>query len=107
MKLIRRVLSERTKKQVQPLLQAAYKNNPDGFYIHAPKRSQTRVKGLLGYICRYMKRGPIALHRIIMYDGESVSFSYQDKRDGEWKVEEVAVMEFIGRLVRHICRKAK
>ena len=102
LKLIRRVLSERAKKQVQPLLQAAYKNNPDGFYIHAPKRSQTRVKGLLGYIGRYMKRGPIALHRIIMYDGESVCFSYQDKRDGEWKVEEVAVMEFIGRLVRHI-----
>ncbi|WP_343753859.1 transposase, partial [Alkalibacterium iburiense] len=65
LKLIRRVLSERAKKQVQPLLQAAYKNNPDGFYIHAPKRSQTRVKGLLGYIGRYMKRGPIALHRII------------------------------------------
>ncbi|WP_459796872.1 hypothetical protein, partial [Alkalibacterium sp. m-11] len=42
------VLSERAKKQVQPLLQAAYKNNPDGFYIHAPKRSKTHVKGLLG-----------------------------------------------------------
>lgn len=102
LKLIRKVLSERAKKQVQPLLQAAYKNNPDGFYIHAPKRSKTHVKGVLGYIGRYMKRGPIALHRIIMYDGEVVAFSYQDKRDGEWKVEELPVAEFIGRLVRHI-----
>lgn len=102
LKLIRRVLSQRAKKQVQPLLQAAYKNNADGFYVNAPKKSRTKLKSLLGYIGRYMKRGPIALHRIVMYDGEVVAFRYQDKRDGEEKVEELPVFEFIGRLIRHI-----
>lgn len=102
LKLIRRVLSDREKKRVQPLLQAAYQNNPQGFYINAPKRSKTDVKGILGYIGRYMKRGPIAMDRIQMYDGEVVTFYYQDKRDDEWKVEELSVFEFIGRLVRHI-----
>lgn len=98
LKRIRRVLSERAKKQVQPLLQKAWK----GFYINAPKRSRTAVKGLLGYIGRYMKRGPIALHRILYYDGETVGFHYMDKRENEWRVEELPVQEFIGRLVRHI-----
>lgn len=102
LKLIRRTLSTRAKKIVQPLLQEAYANNPDGFYVNAPKRSHTDVKGLLAYIGRYMKRGPIALHRIIMFDEEVVTFSYQDKRDGEWKAETLPVDTFIGRLVRHI-----
>lgn len=102
LKLIRRTLSVRAKKKFQPLLQAAYTNNPDGFYVNAPKRSQTDVRGLLAYIGRYMKRGPIALNRIIMYDGEVVVFSYQDKRESEWEVESLPVETFIGRLVRHI-----
>ncbi len=102
LKLIRRTLSQRAKAKVQPLLQAAFKNNPDGFYIHAPNQSRTDVKATLSYIGRYMKRGPIALHRIKMYDGELVAFAYQDKRDGEWKIEELSVEDFIGRLIRHI-----
>lgn len=56
----------------------------------------------MGYIGRYMKRGPIALHRIIMYDGETVVFKYHDKQDGEEKVESLTVDAFIGRLIRHI-----
>lgn len=102
LKLIRRTLSQRAKAKVQPLLQAAYNNNPDGFYVHAPKQSRTDVKATLGYIGRYMKRGPIALHRIKMYDGERVAFAYFDKLDNDWKVEEVSVETFIGRLIRHI-----
>jgi len=102
LKLIRRVLPKRAKKEVQPLLQAAYRNNAEGFYINAPKRSKTNMKELLGYIGRYMKRGPIALQRIIMYDGERVAFSYHDKLDDEEKVEELTVDAFIGRLIRHI-----
>ena len=102
LKLIRRTLSPAAKKVVQPKLQAAYKNNPQGFYVNAPKRSKTDVKKILGYIGRYMKRGPIALHRIIIYDGETVVFKYHDKQDGEEKVESLTVDAFIGRLIRHI-----
>ncbi|WP_258390170.1 hypothetical protein [Halolactibacillus alkaliphilus] len=36
LKLIRRILSPAAKKVVQTKLQAAYKNNPKGFYGNAP-----------------------------------------------------------------------
>jgi hypothetical protein len=78
--LIRRVLSPEEKKEVQPQLQRAYTRNVEGFYVNAPKRSRTNVKKILQYISRYMKRGPIALNRIIMYDGDIVMFRYHDKR---------------------------
>ncbi|WP_459796887.1 transposase, partial [Alkalibacterium sp. m-11] len=59
----------RAKKQVQPLLQAAYKNNPDGFYIHAPKRSKTHVKGLLGYIGRLVRHIPDEQFKMVRHYG--------------------------------------
>lgn len=101
LKLIRRNLSEAEKKQVQSRLQAAYKQNGDGFYVHAPKQ-RGNVKEQLGYIGRYMRRPAIAIHRIKEYDGEYVVFSYVDKTDGEEKLERITVQEFIVRLIRHI-----
>lgn len=102
LKLIRRVLSPRDKKKVQHKLQAAYTKNGEGFYVNAPKRSQTNIKKLLEYISRYMKRGPIALSRIIMYDGEQVMFKYKDKRTNSMETMTMQVEEFIASLIRHI-----
>lgn len=53
-KLIRKLLSPEEKKKVQPLLQKAYQENPDGFYIHAPQK-RGNVKEQLGYIGRYIR----------------------------------------------------
>lgn len=102
LKLIRRTLSRWDKSRVQAQLQAAYKNNPDGFYVYAPKRSRAKLRGLLEYISRYMKRGPIALSRIKMYDGEMVMFEYKDKRTGSIETRTMTAKEFIGALIRHI-----
>ncbi|KAF0339189.1 transposase [Pediococcus acidilactici] len=102
LKLIRRTLSPWDKKRVQPRLQRAYKANAEGFYVNAPKRSLTHLKGLLKYISRYMKRGPIAMDRIVMYDGESVLFSYKDKRTNRKETHLMSVEAFIGALIRHI-----
>lgn len=102
LKLIRRTLSPWDKKRVQPRLQRAYKANAEGFYVNAPKRSRTHLKGLLKYISRYMKRGPIAVDRILMYDGESVLFSYKDKRTNRKETHLMSVEAFIGALIRHI-----
>jgi hypothetical protein len=52
LKLIRQNLNESEKKQVQSRLQAAYKENGDGFYVYAPKQRGS-VKEQLGYIGRY------------------------------------------------------
>lgn len=105
LKLIRRTLSKWDKQRVQPKLQAAYSRNGDGFYVNAPKRSRTNLKGLLEYISRYMKRGPIAMNRILMYDGEQVMFTYQDKRTNTKETMTMSVEEFIGALIRHISNR--
>ena len=102
LKLIRRTLSQWDKARVQPLLQAAYTKNAEGFYVHAPKRSRTSLKKILEYISRYMKRGPIALNRILLYDGKIVMFQYHDKRTNTDKIKTMSAEEFIGALTRHI-----
>lgn len=102
LKLIRRTLNTWDKRRVQPRLQAAYTEHGEGFYVNAPKRSRTNLKGLLKYISRYMKKGPIALNRIIMYDGETVMFHYKDKRTNTTETKTMCVEEFIGALIRHI-----
>lgn len=101
LKLIRRTLTEEEKRKVQPLLQKAYSENEEGFYIHAPKQSGN-VKAQLGYIGRYIRRPAIAVDRIVSYDGEEVVFRYHDKTDDTDKEEQVTVEEFISRLIRHI-----
>lgn len=102
LKLIRRTLSDWDKARIQNLLQDAYTQNAEGFYVNAPKKHQLHLKKLLEYIGRYMKRGPIALGRIIMYDGETVMFHYQDKRTQTKETKTMPVNEFIGALIRHI-----
>ena len=101
LKLIRSHLSEAEKKKVQPLLQKAYTENKDGFYIYAPK-GKGDLKAQLGYIGRYIRRPAIAVSRIEAYDGEYVTFRYYDKTDKVDKQEKVTVEEFIARLIRHI-----
>jgi hypothetical protein len=101
LKLIRRHLTEEQKKQVQPLLQKAYSENEEGFYVHAPKQDGN-VKAQLGYIGRYIRRPAISIERIKEYDGEYVTFRYHDKTDDTEKEERITVKEFITRLIRHI-----
>ena len=57
------------------------------------------------YIGRYAKRPAIAESRIKEYDGETVTFEYQDKKAGVFTRVRLKVLEFIGLLVRHIPEK--
>lgn len=102
LKLIRRELKEEHKKKVQPLLQKAYGSNAKGFYIHGPKQRSRELQLLIAYIGRYIRRPAIAMDRIEAYDGEMVTFRYQDKAEEKEKTETVSVEEFISRLIRHI-----
>jgi hypothetical protein len=101
LKLIRRELSEKQKKIVQPLLQKAYAANGKGFYVYAPPQTGN-VKEQLAYIGRYIRRPAIALRRIETYDGQYVTFRYFDKKEEQEKTEKVTVEEFISRITRHI-----
>ncbi len=101
LKLIRRGVSDKARKKIQPRLQKAFNNNGEGFYVHAPKQ-RGDIKEQLRYIGRYIRRPAIGLNRIEAYDGHNVTFNYLDKTDGKKKEETVSVEEFISRLIRHI-----
>jgi len=63
------------------LIDSLFKDNKNGFYVYA----KDRINGLnhiISYIARYMSRPTIAPSRIISYDGQDVTFSYEDQARG-------------------------
>lgn len=101
LKILREKLDGGEKKRIQPLLQSAWKDHENGFYIYAPKQ-KGNVREQLRYIGRYMRRPAIGMNRIVAYDGKTVIIRYLDKQDGKEKQEELSVEEFIGRIIQHI-----
>jgi hypothetical protein len=101
LKLLRKKLSEAEKKRIQPLLQKAWTDHGDGFYIYAPKQ-KGNIKEQLRYIARYMRRPAIGMNRIVDYDGTRVTIKYVDKKDGKEKQDVLSAEEFIGRIIQHI-----
>lgn len=101
LKLIRKGIPEKEKKKIQPILQKAFTENMEGFYVYAPKQ-RGKIKEQLRYIGRYIRRPAIGMNRIEEYDGQKVTFKYIDKKDGKEKRETISVEEFISRLIRHI-----
>lgn len=57
----------------------------------------------LRYIGRYTKRAVLAEYRITFYDGKKVRFAFKDYANGgKTAYKTLRVLDFIGRLVRHI-----
>lgn len=80
LKLIRRTLSNRAKKQVQHLLQAAYENNAEGFYILTSNKgpdSWGKMLGDQGIATAILDR---LLHRceVIHMNGESHRMKHRE-----------------------------
>jgi hypothetical protein len=72
------------------------------FYVHISKTLEN-PRHTVGYVGRYGRRPVLAEHRILAYDGRSVSFRYKDYRSGNLHATmTLPVSEFIARLVRHI-----
>jgi hypothetical protein len=59
-------------------------------------------QGVLRYLARYVKGGPIADTRLRTTTAASVTFSYQDHRDGQHKTMTLAASEFLARLLWHV-----
>jgi len=64
-----------------------------------------KCKGLAGYVAKYVASPPIAVRRIVSYDGQTVKYWYKDHKTKAKKFEVVDVMTFIGRMVQHIMPK--
>ena len=76
----------------------------NGFYVNAENKMDDPRKAAQ-YVGRYIARPAIAESRIQGYDGETVTFSYEDHETGETKLEKLPVLQFIGRLIMHIPMK--
>ncbi len=76
------------------------------WYVHLGIRMDN--PGLtLKYIGRYTKRAVMAESRIVKYDGNLITFFFEDKSEG-WKKKQFCTLtweEFISRLIQHIPQK--
>ncbi len=80
----------------------SYKNHKNGFYVYAEPKEFKSLKEGIEYVTRYCGRVPISENRIINYDGENVTFSYNDHKDESYHEITVTALEFIKMLLRHI-----
>lgn len=102
-RMLRKKLSGRDKEKYKKVITKAYTDNIEGFVVYGPpNKRKGGIKEQVGYIGRYIRRPAIALRRIISYDGKTVTFKYFDKTEKKEKIETIAVMEFIVRIIRHI-----
>ena len=62
-------------------------------------------RGLARYLAKYVASPPIAVRRIVRYDGRMVTYWYKDHETKSQKFETVDVFTFIGRMVQHIFPK--
>lgn len=71
------------------------------WYVHIGERL-SNASFTVRYIGRYTKRPAIAESSIKFYDGQFVTFTYQDHRLERKSTLTLPVLDFIGRLIRHI-----
>lgn len=86
------------------LISYLYKTYTKGFYVNA-KRKLDDTRQEVKYIGRYLARAAIAEYRIIKYENNSIRFWYEDHNDGQKKVIECDVLDFIGKITQHIAPK--
>ena len=91
---------------VDKLIDALWKKYPKGLVANVSKGNVPETcGGLARYLAKYVASPPIALRRIISYDGEYVTYWYNDHMTKSRKVETVEADVFIGRMVQHIMPK--
>ena len=74
------------------------------WYVHIGKKLSS-LKFTIQYVGRYTKRPVLAETRISNYDGNSVSFWFDDKNLQKRIFINLSVSEFIKRIIRHIPNK--
>lgn len=92
------------KKEFRKLKSELYKKLKNGFYVYGKGEVKT-AKQAAKYVGRYTSRPAIAESRILKYDGKKVVFYYERHEDGVRVEEELDVLDFIGKIIRHIPEK--
>jgi hypothetical protein len=87
------------------LVKALFARYQKGFYVHAEPKVKDAA-GLSRYIGRYIRHPAIADTRLVAYDGQTVTFYYEQRvGQGSQKkriFQRLPVLEFIHGVVRHI-----
>jgi len=93
-------------EEIKQLVNELWKKYPKGLVANVSKGNVPgSLKGLARYLAKYVASPPIAVRRISDYDGETVTYWYQDHQSKSKKVEKVDVATFVGRMVQHIMPK--
>jgi hypothetical protein len=80
-----------------------FREYPTGFDCHAmPEKAP--VERLVVYLCKYVSSPPISIRRIENYNGQQVTFHYEDHRRGLVR-ETLSAAAFIGRMIQHLPAK--
>jgi len=57
---------------------------------------------VLKYLANYVYRTAFSAQRILADDGQQITFSYKDSKDGRWKPARLTPQEFIRRFLQHV-----
>jgi hypothetical protein len=88
-------------KKVLALVGRCFDRYPKGFWVNV-QRSYQNARMAVAYCCRYTGRPPISQSRIVAYDGENVTYWYDDYRTKERVTLTVSAEEFLFRLLQHL-----
>ena len=92
--------------EIKALIDELWDKYPNGLVARVAKgKVPESCRGLAKYLAKYLASPPIAIRRIIRYDGKTVKYWYKDHETKSVKVETVDVFTFIGRMVQHILPK--
>lgn len=93
-------------KNICEVVDKMWRKYPNGFVAYLERGDVPRSpKGLARYLAKYVVSPPIAIRRILKYDGESVTYWYKDHKSEKREETTVDVLTFIGRLVQSILPK--
>jgi len=101
-------LFEMIKKEVEnsrELIDKLYRQYPKGIVAHIKMEIVPKKDKLANYLIKYVGSPPIALSRIIEYNGATVKYWYKDHRTHKKEEIQVDVLQFIGRMAQHILPK--
>jgi len=83
-----------------------FKEYPEGFVVYGERRFENKEAwDLARYIGRYIRHPPIAEYRITAYDGNQVTFWYEDTKTKQKVTITMDKFKFIKRVLSHIPEK--
>lgn len=101
--LLRQVVQD---PAVQTDIDRGWKNYPKGFVAYLqPGDVPPGGKGLAEYLAKYVVSPPISLRRLEHYDGQQVTYWYEDHKTHAIVHQTLPALRFVGRMVQHVLPK--